>query len=283
MIISPIPTPAMMTMLPYSVSTGSAFSSYDKLSGSSNYVFWKQNLTMTLIMLHQWGIVNGTITAPTTQVPDHPTDAEIKAADNWLVQSTATYAEIIFHVDNDICTTMEEDMGLKELWEVLEKHYSSKQDSLRQALIPKLQTACWNGKGPISAHCDYLVSLHTQIAHTRRKIPDKTFFNYFITSLLKSLNSDIFMYEDQTYNINHFCQKFTKLELQQQAHDVVNGTSDSPGLAMYGGTASGSNLKGNSRGSKGDKGDRGHQCQRRDYSDHTCFRCGKKGHILLCV
>ena len=43
--------------------------------------------------------------------------------------------------------------------------------------------------------------------------------------------------------------------------------------------ASGSNSKGNLRGSKGDKGDRGHQHQRRDYSDHTCFRCGKKGHI----
>ena len=124
MIISPIPTPAMTMMLPYSVSTGSVFSSYDKLSGSSNYVFWKQNLTMTLIMLHQWGIVNSTITAPTAQVPNNPTDAEIKAADDWLVQSTTAYTEIIFHVDNDICTMMEEDMGPKELWEALEKCYS---------------------------------------------------------------------------------------------------------------------------------------------------------------
>ena len=198
MIVSPIPTPAMTMILPYSVSMGSAFSSYDKLSGSSNYVFWKQNLTTTLIMLCQWGIVNSTITAPTTQVPDHPTDAEIKAADNWLVWSTATYTKIIFCVDNDICTMMEEDMGLKELWEALEKCYSSKQDGLRQALIAKLQTACWNSKGPISAHHDYLISLHTLIAHTRRKIPDKMFFDYFITSLPKSLDSYIFMYEDQT-------------------------------------------------------------------------------------
>ena len=141
-----------------------------------------------------------------------------------------------------------------------------KQDGLRQALIAKLQTAHWNGKGPISVHCDHLVSLHTQIAHTRRMIPDETFFDYFIALLLKSLNSYIFVYKDQTYNIDHFCQKFTKLELQQQAHDVVNGTSDGSGLLMYSGTASGSNLKGDSRGSKGDKGDRGHQHQRRDYS-----------------
>ena len=73
--------------------------------------------------------------------------------------------------------------------------------------------ARWDGKGPISAHRDYMVGLRTQIAQTGKKMSDETFFDYFTDSLPTSVDVFITMYEDQTYNVDHLCEKFTKYEL----------------------------------------------------------------------
>ena len=79
--------------------------------------------------------------APTPVDKDHLTAAETKAAEDWDVHSTTAYAEIIFCISDNIHATMDDDMGLKELWDALEKRYSAKQDSLRQALIAKMQAS----------------------------------------------------------------------------------------------------------------------------------------------
>ena len=208
--------------------------------------------------------------APTAVDKDHPTAAEIKAAEDWDVRSTAAYAEIIFRISDDIRATMDDEMGPKQLWDALEKRYSAKQDGLRQALVAKMQASRWNGKGPISAHRDHFVGLRTQIAHTGRKMMDKSFYDYFMASLPKSVTPFIFYYEDQTYNVDLFCERYTKFELQQEARDVADGQSDGAGMALYGHSAS---------GSKGNKGNKGEKHKKRDMSDVTCFECSNKGHI----
>ena len=252
------------TSLPYSVSTGSAFNAYDKLQGSMNYVFWRTNVRTTLITLRQWGIIDGTVVAPVPQDAANPTAAETQAADDWLVRETAAYAEVIFRIADSIRATIDEDIGPKALWDALEKHFSKKQDGLRQALVAKMQTARWDGKGPISAHRDFMVGLRTQIAQTGRKMPDENFFDYFVASLPKSLDVFISVYEDTTFDVDLLCTKFSRYELHQQARDVVDGKADDSAIALFGQQA------GSGSGSR-----RGN----RDLSNVTCFSCGNKGHL----
>jgi len=87
-------------------------------------------------------------------------------------------------------------------------------------------------------HHDYLVSLRTQIAHTGRKMTDETFFDSFMASLLKSVDVFVFVYEDKTYNVDLFREKYTRLELQQRTCDLRSRKSDSASIAMYGHSAS---------------------------------------------
>lgn len=42
--ITPVTNTMTANVLPYSVSTGSAFNSYDKLQGMTNYLFWRSNV-----------------------------------------------------------------------------------------------------------------------------------------------------------------------------------------------------------------------------------------------
>ena len=254
-------------VLPYSCSSGSAFKSYDKLLGTSNYTFWRSNVRMTLITLRQWGIIDGSVTAPVAQDPDNPTADERKADEDWVVREKAAYAEILFRITDNIRAMMDEDMGAKELWDALEKRYSVNQEGMRNILMAKMRMARWDGNGPISAHRDYMVGLRTQIAQTGKRMSDEAFFDYFTVSLPSSMDVFIAMYEDQTFDVDHLCEKLTKFELRRARRDLVDGKGENENVAMYGHSASGSGSR-----SKGD--DR----RRRDFSQVTCFACGKKGH-----
>lgn len=109
------------------------------------------------------------ITEPTAQDPNNPTAAKVKAKDNWVVCEMAAYAEILFCITDNIRAMMDRGMGAKELWGALKKWYSVKQDSMRNTLMAKTQMARWDGNGPISAHCDYMVGLHTQTLKLARR------------------------------------------------------------------------------------------------------------------
>jgi hypothetical protein len=53
-------------LLPYSVSTGAAFTAFEMLQGTKNYATWKNNMRTVLLSLHQWGLITGTVSAPQT-------------------------------------------------------------------------------------------------------------------------------------------------------------------------------------------------------------------------
>ena len=65
-------------VLPYSVSSGSAYSTFEKLQGSKNYATWKNRMRTVLITLSQWEVVTGAIVAPTPVASDKMTTEEIK-------------------------------------------------------------------------------------------------------------------------------------------------------------------------------------------------------------
>src|SRR5258707_1036355 len=58
--------------LPYSYSTGNAYSAFAKFDGK-NYFAWRRNMETQLKALGQWEVVDGTISAPTPVVPTTPT------------------------------------------------------------------------------------------------------------------------------------------------------------------------------------------------------------------
>ena len=62
--------------LPYSVSSGSVFSAFDKLQCIKNYANWKPNMHMVLLLLQQWGMVDGTIMWPVLVDRDNGTPNE---------------------------------------------------------------------------------------------------------------------------------------------------------------------------------------------------------------
>ena len=71
--------------LPYLTSSGLAFSAFEKLQGSKNYVAWKNRMRTVLIALCQWGVVTGAVVAPTPADPDNLTPDEVKAQAAWEV------------------------------------------------------------------------------------------------------------------------------------------------------------------------------------------------------
>jgi hypothetical protein len=66
-------------VLPYSVSSGSAYSAFEKLQGMKNYVTWKEPMRTMLTSLRQWDVVSGSIIAPTPKDKDNMTAEEVKA------------------------------------------------------------------------------------------------------------------------------------------------------------------------------------------------------------
>ena len=65
--------------LPYPISSGSAFSAFDKLQGIKNHANWKTNMRTVLLSLRQWGMVDGTIVRPVPLAKDNITPDEVAA------------------------------------------------------------------------------------------------------------------------------------------------------------------------------------------------------------
>ena len=65
--------------LPYPISSGSAFSAFDKLQGIKNHANWKTNMRTVLLSLRQWGMVDGTIVRPVPLDKDNITPDEVAA------------------------------------------------------------------------------------------------------------------------------------------------------------------------------------------------------------
>ena len=152
------------SLLPYSVSTGSAYSNFEKLQGVENYVAWKSDMRTVPQALRQWGMVEGTITRPVPANANNITATETAEIEAWDLRSITAFMEISFRVAGSVKVVLGHTTSPKEAWDILEKRYGAKQGGLRQSLVAKLQLAEWNAKGAIRTHRDYMVGLRTQLS-----------------------------------------------------------------------------------------------------------------------
>ena len=200
-------------VLPYSVSSGLAYSTFEKLQGSKNYATWKNCMHTMLITLSQWEVVTGAIVAPTPVASNKMTTEEIKENKAWIVHKTSAFMEISFHIADSALGVLDDIDNPKLAWETLARHFSAKQEGLQSALIAKLQMASWDGNGTIQTHQDYMVDLCIPLANTSKPITNESFFSYFIESLPCSLNLFISLHDDSTHNVNLLCSKFAKYKM----------------------------------------------------------------------
>jgi len=75
----------------YSVSSGSAYTAFDKLEGTKNYIAWKNNMHTILQLPCQWGLVMGTVIAPAPLDKDKPTAEGAKALEGTSGRSLLSW------------------------------------------------------------------------------------------------------------------------------------------------------------------------------------------------
>jgi len=264
LVTSYIPPTIMATTLPppYSVSTGSSFTAFEKLQGTQNYVKWHNNMVTVLMTLRQRGVVDKSITAPAPADPSNPTAAEIQGLADWEVRKTSAFMEISFRVADSAKNVLGNTRDPVAAWEVLEKRFGARQEGIQSSLIAKLQLADWDGQGAISTHRDYMVDLHTQLEDTGMTMTDQAFYSYFAESLPELLDLFITLYEDSTYNVDRLCDKFAKYEMRKRvrASKTARPQSASSGsVALF--------------------GQQQEKRRERDLTNATCYGCGKKGHL----
>jgi hypothetical protein len=96
---------------------------------------------------------------------------------------------------------------------------------------------------------------------------DQSFLSHFIESLPPSLDLFITLYKDSNHDINFLCNKFMKYKIWLKLHALKTGKADvesSSAVAMF-----------------SQKTMEKKENKKRDMSKVTCYRCDKKGHIIL--
>jgi hypothetical protein len=124
------------------VSTGSAYSAFDKLQGSSNYTQWKKDMRGVLRTLRQWDVVTGAITAPVPADVNNPMAAETATSKAFEVRHVSAFMEISLRLSPSIKNMLDDD----------EKRFGAKQQGLQSMLMTKVQLAKWDGTGTIMGH-----------------------------------------------------------------------------------------------------------------------------------
>ena len=90
------------------------------------------------------------------------------------------------------------------------------------------------------------------------------------SSLRRSLDMFVALYNDPSANIDSLCDRFTQYEVRPKVADIREGKmGDASGSAIALSSRSSSSTKGKGKGKKG------------DLTDVTCYGCGKKGHLRL--
>jgi hypothetical protein len=252
--------------LPYSVSSGSAFNTFDKLQGPENYARWKNNMRTVLMSLRQWDVVAGSVHAPIPVDMDSPTLAEAKATEAWNVRAISAFMEISFRVADSAKYVLGDTFNPKVAWDVLAKHFGAKQEALQWALISKLQLAAWDGTGTIHIHRDYMVDLRLQLVDAGMSLTDQAFLFYFVESLPPYLDLLVALCDD-TNNIDFLCDKIAKYEMRLKLRAAKSGKveAESGSVVMFGQQTPDKKIKGKGK---------------RVMSKVTCYGCNKKGHVI---
>src|SRR5258706_2731339 len=117
-----------------------------------------------------------------------------------------------------------------------------------------------------------MFDLQTQLSDTRLLLTDELFHQYFSHSLPPSLDTFIMFYDDATFDVDLLCQCFMKWEARWELHgdkfDKIEGMSSGGSVALFG-----------QQSPTAKKGEQKGYWKKQDYSEITCFGCGKKGHI----
>jgi hypothetical protein len=256
------------SVLPYSVSTGSAFNAFEKLQGTKNYVDWRVNMETMLLSLQQWGLVDGSVKRPQPADTNNITSDEIKEIAAYDLCMISAYQEIHYQIGDAAKNVVGTSHDPKDIWDTLKHRYGSQQEGLQAALVAKLQQAVWTREGSILAHRDYMFDLRFQLRDTGLVLSDQSFHCYFMQSLPPSLDILVMFYDDKTYDVELLCERFTRWEACKELRgNKFNKISDKMGLensmAMFG--------QHSSRKKKESK-----KC---DLKDVVCYGCSSKGHL----
>src|SRR5882757_8923112 len=258
----------MTTTLPYSVSTGSAFNAFDKLHGIKNYADWRDNMQTMLMSLRQWGLIAGSVTRPVPADATNITPQEVTDIDAFDLRAISAYQEIKYRVGDTAKSVLGKSRDPKTVWDILERRFGSRQEGLQESLINKLQKAAWDGKTSILTHRDVMFDFRTQLHDTGLVLTDELFHQYFTHSLPPSLDTFIMFYDDASFDVDLLCQRFVRWEarrdLRGDKFDKLEGSSTGGSMALFG-----------QQSSTPKKGER----KNRDFSNYTCYGCGKKGHL----
>ena len=218
----------MATILPYSVSTGSAFSAFEKLHGIKSYHDWRDNMQTVLMSLRQWGLIVSTITRPAPLDVANITPQEAALIEAFELRAISAYQEIKFRVGDTAKSVLGTSRDPKTVWDILERRFGSQQEGLQDSLINQLQRAAWDGKTPMLTHRDYMFNLRAQLHDTGLVLSDESFHRYFMHSLPPSFDSFIMFYDDAAHDVDLLCQRFVKWEarrdLRGDKFDKLEGT-----------------------------------------------------------
>src|SRR5277367_2221966 len=133
----------------YEFSTGSAFSTFDKLRGE-NYWGWRENMITTASMLNQMVVLEGNVPVPKPKDASAPTDAEKKEKADYDLRLARAYAEIALRVDpawkQPISEKRNDPAGA---WKALEEAYGSSLSGTRSVLFGELASIRYDGTTPI--------------------------------------------------------------------------------------------------------------------------------------
>ena len=138
--------------LPYLTSSGSAFSTCEKLHSASNYHEWRVSTCALLHALQQWDVIDSTEIAPTPINPQAPTPDETAMLQAWRIRLWALYIKITYWCDNTVKTTIGDLEDPRLIWEMLRLRYGAKQCRLQLVLCAKLNQCRWDSEGGIMAH-----------------------------------------------------------------------------------------------------------------------------------
>lgn len=252
--------------LPYSVSDSSDFGVFAKLQGAKNYATWRKNMCAVLRSLRQWGVVEGTVVAPTPADAGNLTTEETKAKEAWDVREIHAFMEIAFRMTDSARAVLGDTLDPKVAWGLLEKRFGPKQPGLKFFLYSKIQRVEWDGTGAIQTHRNYMDDLRTQLADAGMTLSDQCFYLYFSNSLPAAF--DLFVISDDTKDVDLLCHKIARY---QKIQAVRSGEAE---------VTSGSytTMRGQQPADKTDKRKKARNAQR-VHSNVTCFNCGKKGHV----
>jgi len=173
----------------------------------------------------QWEVVDGTLTAPVLLDPANPTPDELHASTAWTIRVAHAYAEIALRVEDDFGEVIATIDNPHDAWTTLESSYGSRQSGIQAVINAELTLACWDGKTPITEHCDHMKTLRTRLTAAGLAISAIQFYQHFVNSLPADYDIVVAVHDPipSNYLIDVLCDQFHAIELWKELHTTKEG------------------------------------------------------------